>query len=166
MWLQVSRRTGFNRRDGRRVALTPACRTQSLSSTTSAGSRAPRAAAPKRRLPSDGCHHIEAAMQTLTERPPHLLIAAERLGLFNGLHLVVRCRVDYPTWAAIVTPDAKIRCSKPKRRPTGPAASSRRKIRASCSRWCRGPSPRGRCDGRRKNYPPPNHGIAPSRVKR
>jgi DNA-binding response OmpR family regulator len=35
---------------------------------------------------------FEEAVQTLAARPPHLLIAAERLGSFNGLHLVLRGR--------------------------------------------------------------------------
>jgi PleD family two-component response regulator len=54
-----------------------------------------------------GATTFEAAMQTLTERPPHLLIAAERLGSFNGLHLVLRGRFDHPQMAAIVTAGAK-----------------------------------------------------------
>lgn len=108
MWLQVSRRTGFNRRDGRRVALTsgvsysilvvdehPQEVARLVQPLQSAGYRV------------TGATTFEAAMQTLTERPPHLLIAAERLGLFNGLHLVVRCRVDYPEMAAIVTAGCK-----------------------------------------------------------
>jgi PleD family two-component response regulator len=54
-----------------------------------------------------GTTTFEAAMQTLAERPPHLLIAAERLGPFNGLHLVVRGRSEFPQMAAIVTASAK-----------------------------------------------------------
>jgi len=54
-----------------------------------------------------GATTFEAAMQTLAERPPHLLIAAERLGSFNGLHLVLRGRFDHPQMAAIVTAGAK-----------------------------------------------------------
>ena len=54
-----------------------------------------------------GATTFEAARQTLAERPPHLLIASERLGLFNGLHLIVRGRVDHPEMAAIVTAGCK-----------------------------------------------------------
>jgi PleD family two-component response regulator len=54
-----------------------------------------------------GATTFEAARQTLAERPPHLLIAAERLGLFNGLHLVVRGRIDNPEMSAIVTAGSK-----------------------------------------------------------
>jgi len=46
---------------------------------------------------------FEAAKQHLDNHPPNLLIAAERLGLFNGLHLVLRARLDHPEMAAIVT---------------------------------------------------------------
>jgi DNA-binding response OmpR family regulator len=49
---------------------------------------------------------FEAARDRLTEEPPDLLIAAERLGLFNGLHLVLRGRFDRPEMAAIVTVEA------------------------------------------------------------
>ena len=54
-----------------------------------------------------GATTFEAARQTLAERPPHLLIASERLGLFNGLHLVLRCRLDNPEMSAIVTAGSK-----------------------------------------------------------
>jgi adenylate cyclase len=50
---------------------------------------------------------FEAAKQALDARPPHLLIAAERLGHFNGLHLVLRGRLDHPDMAAIVTAGCK-----------------------------------------------------------
>ena len=49
---------------------------------------------------------FEAARQQLAVQPPDLLIAAERLGLFNGLHLVLSGRSDHPDMAAIVTADA------------------------------------------------------------
>jgi DNA-binding NtrC family response regulator len=48
---------------------------------------------------------FEAARERLNAMPPDLLIAAERLGLFNGLHLVLRARFDHPDMAAIVTAD-------------------------------------------------------------
>lgn len=50
-----------------------------------------------------GATTFEAAKRSLTAHPPHLLIAALRLGLFNGLHLVLRGRLDHPEMAAIVT---------------------------------------------------------------
>lgn len=49
---------------------------------------------------------FEAARERLAAQPPDLLIAAERLGLFNGLQLVLRGRFDHPEMAAIVTADA------------------------------------------------------------
>jgi DNA-binding response OmpR family regulator len=54
-----------------------------------------------------GATTFEAAKQGLASRPPHLLIAASRLGLFNGLHLIVRARMDHPEMAAIITAQAK-----------------------------------------------------------
>jgi DNA-binding response OmpR family regulator len=50
---------------------------------------------------------FEAAKQRLAMRPPNLLIAASRLGLFNGMHLVVRGHLDHPTMAAILTAHQK-----------------------------------------------------------
>jgi PleD family two-component response regulator len=50
---------------------------------------------------------FEAAKQRLAMRPPNLLIAASRLGLFNGLHLVVCGHLDHPTMAAILTAHEK-----------------------------------------------------------
>src|SRR3989454_9324421 len=108
MWLQVSRPTGFNRRDGRPVALTPAV-AYSILVVDEHPQEVARLVQPLQNAGYrvTGATTFQAAMQTLTERPPHLLIAAERLGLFNGLHLVVRCRVEYPEMAAIVTAGCK-----------------------------------------------------------
>jgi DNA-binding response OmpR family regulator len=50
---------------------------------------------------------FEAARQRLAVHTPNLLIAASRLGLFNGMHLVVRGRIDHPTMAAILTTHMK-----------------------------------------------------------
>lgn len=50
---------------------------------------------------------FEAARQRLDADPPDLLIAAERLGHFNGLHLVVRAHLDHPEMAAILTAGCK-----------------------------------------------------------
>jgi DNA-binding response OmpR family regulator len=46
---------------------------------------------------------FEEAKTLLEADPPTLLIAATRLGAFNGLHLVVRGRCSHPEMAAIVT---------------------------------------------------------------
>jgi DNA-binding response OmpR family regulator len=46
---------------------------------------------------------FEAARERLNAAPPDVLIAAERLGLYNGLHLVLRARFEHPDLAAIVT---------------------------------------------------------------
>ena len=50
---------------------------------------------------------FEAAKARIAEHAPHLLIAASRLGLYNGLHLVLRARYDHPGMAAIVTAQGK-----------------------------------------------------------
>jgi DNA-binding response OmpR family regulator len=50
---------------------------------------------------------FEAAKQRLAVQTPNLLIAASRLGLFNGMHLVVRGHLDHPTMAAILTAHEK-----------------------------------------------------------
>jgi DNA-binding response OmpR family regulator len=54
-----------------------------------------------------GATTFEAAKQRLSDRPPNLLIAASRLGLFNGLHLVLRARFDHPEMAVILTAPVK-----------------------------------------------------------
>ena len=54
-----------------------------------------------------GATSFEAAKERMSVHPPNLLIAASRLGLFNGLHLVVRGRLDHPEMAAIVTAHTK-----------------------------------------------------------
>jgi DNA-binding NtrC family response regulator len=38
--------------------------------------------------------------------PPALLIVSVRLGAYNGLHLVIRGRLDLPGMAAVLTSDA------------------------------------------------------------
>jgi DNA-binding response OmpR family regulator len=50
---------------------------------------------------------FEAAKQWLAVQTPNLLIAASRLGLFNGMHLVVCGHIDHPTMAAILTAHEK-----------------------------------------------------------
>jgi DNA-binding NtrC family response regulator len=50
---------------------------------------------------------FEAAKERLAVQTPNLLIAASRLGLFNGLHLVVRGHLDHPEMSAILTAQSK-----------------------------------------------------------
>jgi DNA-binding response OmpR family regulator len=51
-----------------------------------------------------GATTFEAAKIRLSsDHPPNLLIAASRLGPFNGLHLVLRARMDHPEMAVILT---------------------------------------------------------------
>ena len=54
-----------------------------------------------------GTNSFEAAKDRVTNHPPNLLISNARLGLFNGLHLVVRGRLDHPEMAAILTAPVK-----------------------------------------------------------
>jgi DNA-binding response OmpR family regulator len=46
---------------------------------------------------------FDQAKRLLVSDPPSLLIAAVRLGAFNGLHLILRARLDHPEIAAIIT---------------------------------------------------------------
>ena len=46
---------------------------------------------------------FDEAKQLLAGAPPDLLITGLRLGSYNGLHLVLRSRVEHPAMAAIVT---------------------------------------------------------------
>jgi|SRR3977135_2192782 DNA-binding response OmpR family regulator len=50
-----------------------------------------------------GAATFEEGSRTLGEFTPRLLIADERLGAFNGLHLVLRGRAVSPDMLAIVT---------------------------------------------------------------
>ena len=50
-----------------------------------------------------GAASFEEASRALSDATPDLLIADERLGAFNGLHLVVRGRAVSPRMRAIVT---------------------------------------------------------------
>jgi DNA-binding response OmpR family regulator len=50
---------------------------------------------------------FEAATERMSTQPPNLLIAAARLGLFNGMQLVLRARLDHPEMAAIITASVK-----------------------------------------------------------
>ena len=46
---------------------------------------------------------LEGAGYVVAMATTDLLIAAERLGLYNGLHLVLHARFDHPEMAAILT---------------------------------------------------------------
>jgi DNA-binding NtrC family response regulator len=50
-----------------------------------------------------GAGSFEEASRLLDSCAPDLVIADERLGEFNGLHIIVRARVDHPEVGAIVT---------------------------------------------------------------
>ena len=50
-----------------------------------------------------GASKFDEAKRALADAPPSLLIAGVRLGAYNGLHLIVRSRVDHPNLIAILT---------------------------------------------------------------
>lgn len=50
-----------------------------------------------------GASRFDEAKRVLVDAPPALLIAGVRLGAYNGLHLIVRSRVDHPEMNAILT---------------------------------------------------------------
>jgi DNA-binding NtrC family response regulator len=54
-----------------------------------------------------GAATFEDASRLLANESPDLLIADERLGPFNGLHLVIRGRAAHPHMSAIVTTQSK-----------------------------------------------------------
>jgi DNA-binding response OmpR family regulator len=57
-----------------------------------------------------GAATFEDATRLLATMTPDLLIADERLGAFNGLHLVLRGRAGHPDMRAIVTTSVKDDC--------------------------------------------------------
>ena len=57
-----------------------------------------------------GATTFEDATRLLATTSPDLLIADERLGAFNGLHLVLRGRAEHPTMRAIVATAVKDPC--------------------------------------------------------
>jgi DNA-binding NtrC family response regulator len=59
---------------------------------------------------ASGATTFEDATRLLATTSPDLLIADERLGAFNGLHLVLRGRAEHPDMRAIVTTSAKDPC--------------------------------------------------------
>ena len=50
-----------------------------------------------------GASTFEEATRALADRAPDLVIADERLGAYNGLHVILRARADHPDVSAIVT---------------------------------------------------------------
>ena len=52
---------------------------------------------------ASGASTFEEGKRLIAVNPPHFLIADERLGNFNGLHLVLRGRYEDPAMGAIVT---------------------------------------------------------------
>jgi DNA-binding NtrC family response regulator len=56
---------------------------------------------------ASGATTFEDAARLLATTSPDLLIADERLGAYNGLHLVLRGRADHPDMRAIVTTSFK-----------------------------------------------------------
>jgi CheY-like chemotaxis protein len=50
-----------------------------------------------------GATTFEEAQQRLADESPDLVIADERLGAFNGLHVLLTARADRPNTGAIVT---------------------------------------------------------------
>ena len=45
---------------------------------------------------------FDQAKAILTATPPTVLISGVRLGQYNGLHLIIRSRIDHPATVAIV----------------------------------------------------------------
>jgi DNA-binding NtrC family response regulator len=46
---------------------------------------------------------FDEAKQLIASEAPDLLLTSLRLGPYNGIHLILRSRMDHPTMAAIVT---------------------------------------------------------------
>jgi DNA-binding response OmpR family regulator len=55
---------------------------------------------------ASGAASFEEATRVLAHRSPDLVIADERLGEFNGLHIIVKARAGHPEVAGIVTTPA------------------------------------------------------------
>jgi DNA-binding response OmpR family regulator len=58
---------------------------------------------------ASGASTFEAATRALEDRAPDLVIADERLGAYNGLHVILRARAENPDVNAIVTTPVKNR---------------------------------------------------------
>lgn len=52
---------------------------------------------------ASGASTFDEANRLLIDGSPDLVIADERLGAFNGLHVIVRARAEHPHVSAIVT---------------------------------------------------------------
>ena len=50
-----------------------------------------------------GASQFDEAKRMLADAPPSLLIAGVRLGAYNGLHLILRSRIEHPEMKAILT---------------------------------------------------------------
>lgn len=56
---------------------------------------------------AEGATSFEQAREALnSHHPPRVLVTAIRLGAFNGLHLVIRARLNHPHTTAILISDA------------------------------------------------------------
>lgn len=58
---------------------------------------------------ASGASTFEDAKRALAEGTPDLVIADERLGAYNGLHVIMRARAEHPGVNAIVTTTVKNR---------------------------------------------------------
>src|SRR5436309_14587185 len=58
---------------------------------------------------ASGAASFEEARAKLADSSPDLVIADERLGAFNGLHVIVTARAEHPGVSAIVTARVKNR---------------------------------------------------------
>ena len=56
-----------------------------------------------------GASTFEEATRALADRAPDLVIADERLGAYNGLHVILRARADHPDVSAALRLDPPIR---------------------------------------------------------
>ena len=53
----------------------------------------------------EAAHSFDQALRQIARRCPDLLITPVRLGQFNGLHLALHCRAQYPQLPIVVTAD-------------------------------------------------------------
>jgi DNA-binding NtrC family response regulator len=58
---------------------------------------------------ASGASTYEEAKWALAQGAPDLIIADERLGAYNGLHVIMRARAEYPDVSAIVMTPVKNR---------------------------------------------------------
>ena len=56
-----------------------------------------------------GASTFEEAKRALADRAPDLVVDDERLGAYNGLHVILRARSEHPDVSAIVTTPVKNR---------------------------------------------------------